>query len=127
MKRLLITYVLSIVVVFAFAETDNDNPGLKEEARQWMRAQSVKFLENKGQMTDMKGDPVPFVLFKVESPGVDVFITEKGLTYLFLKAEKEEKSSGYTQKEDDGISLSEPTPDKNIKTEYSRMVILLLF
>ena len=36
-----------------------------------MKNQPVKFLENKGQMMDMAGNPVPFVLFKVEAPGVN--------------------------------------------------------
>ena len=43
----------------------------------------------KGQMIGTDGKPVPFVLFKAEAPGIDIYITEKGLTYSFLKFEKE--------------------------------------
>ena len=56
----------------------------QEKARQWLQAQPVRFLENKGQMTDMGENPVPFVLFKAEAPGLDMYITEKGLTYVFI-------------------------------------------
>src|SRR5436190_11711375 len=45
----------------------------------------IRFIENKGQMLDMKMRKVPFVLFKAETPGVDLYITENGLTYVFYK------------------------------------------
>lgn len=49
----------------------------------------VHFLENKGQMTDYSGQPVPFVLFKAEAPGVNLYITETGLTFTFTRMRKE--------------------------------------
>ena len=53
------------------------------------------FLENRGQMIDMDGRPVPDILFLQESAGLNLYITKTGLTYLFLqveeKDEKEEK------------------------------------
>ena len=58
-----------------------------------MAAQPVKFLENKGQMMDVNNKPVPFVFFKAEAQGVNVYITEKGLTYVFEKVEKTENEN----------------------------------
>jgi hypothetical protein len=68
----------------------NNQAELKEKAKGYLQAQPVKFLENKGQMMDVNSKPVPFVLFKAEAPGMNVYITEKGLTYVFVKAEEEE-------------------------------------
>ncbi|MFO0478715.1 MAG: hypothetical protein ACK50L_08090, partial [Bacteroidota bacterium] len=64
----------------------------KERAKELMAnaKQNVSFLENKGQMMDTEGKPVPFVLFKAEAPGMNVYITEKGLTYVFVKIEEDE-------------------------------------
>src|ERR1051326_2713406 len=61
------------------------------------------FTENKGQMIDMDGNAVPFVLFKQEAKGCNFFITEKGLTYLFSKAEeeKQEKRNPKKQREEE--------------------------
>jgi hypothetical protein len=53
-------------------------------------ASNSSFLENKGQMRTMDGDPAHFVLFKAESGGTDTYITTKGLTYVLFHA-KEEK------------------------------------
>src|SRR5687767_14680207 len=49
--------------------------------------QRTGFVENKGQFTDMQGRLVPFVLYKMQSPEMDVYITETGITYL-LKENK---------------------------------------
>lgn len=55
------------------------------------------FEENKGQLVDMNGEHVPNVLFKVNSSGVNVFVTEKGLTYLFQRYEYTEEMDSVTQ------------------------------
>jgi gliding motility-associated-like protein len=64
----------------------------KQKAKEFMAnaKQNVSFLENKGQMMDTEGKPIPFVLFKAEAPGMNVYITEKGLTYVFVKIEENE-------------------------------------
>lgn len=33
----------------------------------------------------MNGKPVPFVLFRAEAQGIDMYVTEKGLTYVLIK------------------------------------------
>lgn len=55
----------------------------------YLHSKDVRFIENKGQMTDMDGNPVNHVLFKAEAPHVNLYITEKGLTYCFVKFEKQ--------------------------------------
>ena len=70
------------ILFFLFVSTSFSNNGnnktidvaIKEQATQWIQKQPVKFLENKGQMTDMDGNPVPFVLFKAESPNMNMYI-----------------------------------------------------
>ena len=122
--------------------THNNNktfdPKLKEEARQWMQHQPVQFLENKGQMTDMDGKPVPFVLFKAEAPGMNMYITEKGLTYVFLKMEEEDEASRKACPElAEGLKVTagshgepvEPSAicekEENIKIEWNRIDMAL--
>jgi hypothetical protein len=56
-----------------------------ENAKTLLDKQQVRFIENRGQMADAEGNPVPFVLFKARSSGLDLYVTEKGLTYVFLK------------------------------------------
>jgi hypothetical protein len=49
------------------------------------------FQENQGQYTDQNGDLVSDVLFKAESPGLNVWITTKGITYeMFTIHEKKQ-------------------------------------
>lgn len=50
------------------------------------------FVENKGQYMDMNGNPVPFVLFKAQSPSMDLYITNQGITYLLINKKQEELS-----------------------------------
>ena len=143
-KHLLIisTLVHFLMNAFAYAgllpgqHSGGNNPHEKEKASQWMKAQPVQFLENKGQMTDMDGNPVPFVLFKAEAPGMNMYITEKGLTYVFIKAEKEPSDKACSEfserlKEPAG-SHGEPVEpsakaegDENKKIQWNRIDMAL--
>ena len=64
-----------------------------KDSEEQFRSSNEGFLENKGQFTDMKGNPVPNVLFKAESPGIIIWITKTGITYQTLKLETEENNS----------------------------------
>lgn len=77
------------------------DPKLKAQAQQWISAQQQPgFLENKGQMMDSEGKPTPFILFKTEAPGVNMYVTEKGLSYMFIKPDTlPEKNSGREEEE----------------------------
>ena len=82
---------------------------VKEKASEWMNNNSFHFLKNKGQMTDMADNPVPFVLFKAEVPGMNIYITEKGLTYVFIKPEEEKERE------------KEWVKEENMKIEWNRI------
>ena len=88
------------------------NPTNQENAKQWIQHQPVQFHENKGQMIDMAGNPVPDVLFKTSAPGIDLYITERGLTYVFI-------SSSSLSPEGRGDSLYEKFITINVKREVS--------
>ncbi len=52
---------------------------------------SFGFTENKGQMVDTKYNLVPNVFFKVETPGLNIWITKSGLTYQFYQIKQGEQ------------------------------------
>lgn len=56
-----------------------------------LQSQPVRFLENAGQMLDQAQTPIPFVLFRASVPGLDLYVTETGLTYVFNKQTKVSK------------------------------------
>lgn len=72
---------------------NHETHATKAEAQQWLSTQNQKgFIENRGQMTDMDGKPVPFVLFRTEAPGLNFWITETGLVIQTLKTEEDDES-----------------------------------
>src|SRR5436853_7062862 len=83
MKTFLRLFLQSLVFVnFAFASS---NPEKNTKAFHNPENSEVFFLENKGQITDVSGKPVPFVLYESSFNGMKIYITEKGLTYVFTK------------------------------------------
>jgi hypothetical protein len=50
------------------------------------RAAQMGFTENKGQLVDQDGNPAPDVFFKSCGTGPAIYITNKGLTYVFDQA-----------------------------------------
>jgi gliding motility-associated-like protein len=93
---------------------------MKTKTSEWVNKKGEKgFIENVGQMKDMDGNPVPFVFFKAEAPGMNIYITKKGITYLFFKKEKKEK------KNEKGECLLADTEEENIKIEWERMDVEL--
>ena len=47
----------------------------------------IVFIENLGQIRDVKGKKRPDVLFLTRSQGIDMYITRSGITYVFRKIE----------------------------------------
>lgn len=84
-----------------------------KRASELIQTQSVQFVENKGQMIDMNGNSVPFVLFKTEAVGVNMYITEKGISYVFLEMEEKNKKNLFQNKN--------TIPDEKIKTKWNRI------
>ncbi|MDD5570970.1 MAG: gliding motility-associated C-terminal domain-containing protein [Bacteroidales bacterium] len=91
-----------------------NDPANKAKVESWMQDKTVLFVENKGQIADMDGKPVPSVLFKAQAPGMNLFITEKGLTYMFLKSEKDIENESKNER-------PKEIKDENIKISWSRI------
>jgi gliding motility-associated-like protein len=118
--KLKILFIL-FISFFSLGLCNAQTVASKEQAKQWMKAVPVDFLENKGQMTDMNHQPVPFVLYKVEAPGTTVFITETGLTYLSVKSEEEKEEPLSNKEKKTGILRK----DENMKLEWNRIDMTL--
>ena len=75
-----------------------NNPGkdeaLQKKVNNWMEQSALGFEENKGQFADNKGNPVPDLLFKTSAIGMDLYVTTRGISYIFTKSEKVKKNSG---------------------------------
>ncbi len=100
----------------------------KQQAKDFIAnaKQNVSFLENKGQMMDTEGKPVPFVLFKAEAPGMNVYITEKGLTYVFVKIEEDEDEEKEERKPGKHQDLMMPGKhEEELKTEMAWINVTL--
>ncbi|MBI2269359.1 MAG: SprB repeat-containing protein [Bacteroidetes bacterium] len=91
------------------------DPEQKAKADKCMAVQqsSIGFLENKGQMVDMNGRPVPFVLFRLETPDMDIYVTEKGLSYIFKEIKIIEKG----EDEENDIKAGSGQLDSNEEQE----------
>lgn len=61
------------------------------------KTKSLGFTENKGQFKGTDQLPAPYVLFKVESPGLNIWITETGLTYQFIQHEERTENHSNTK------------------------------
>jgi hypothetical protein len=111
------------------AELQKYNPSKKEPDKQQANElianakQNVSFLENKGQMMNTEGKPVPFVLFKAEAPGMNVYISEKGLTYVFVKLKEDEEEEKEERKRSKHQELMMPGKhDEKLKAEFELFV-----
>lgn len=77
-----IRYLLLLIsVVFSFMQ------GHAEEAFRPSGAAAAGFEENRGQMLSDKNEPVPDVFFKAHVPGMNVYLTTKGITYVLIHNE----------------------------------------
>jgi hypothetical protein len=72
-----------------------------------MENQSSSFEENLGQMTDYTGKPVTSVFYKVSTPTMQVFITQKGITYFFLKYNEDQYEEERERRSGSKSSMSE--------------------
>ncbi|MFO0320908.1 MAG: hypothetical protein ACK504_00590, partial [Bacteroidota bacterium] len=99
-------------------KSDNEAESKKRVSAS-MSNRPVKFLENKGQMMDTDNKPVPFVLFKAEAPGMNVYVTEKGLTYVFVKAEEEEHEREREKEKEHKKGMLAGPEEEKIKMEMA--------
>jgi len=127
MKQLFFFIILFVTMLNSAFSFPNQNfinvaPNANEVASTMIKNQPVKFIENKGQMMDMDSTPVSFVLFKAEAPGMNMYITEKGLTYVFIKAEEEEKVLGNKQLATGNEKNKEGKPSLSVAEEGNKII-----
>jgi len=81
-----------LLINTVFSQTPKD-PVLETNVNQWLKnSNGLRFQENKGQMADIQGNTVNELLFKVTTPGTDLYVTTSGLSYVFTKKEVNELS-----------------------------------
>ena len=79
---------LLIICLFPFvlfAGNTKLDKAKEAQVKTWVKKQQLEFVENKGQLKNTEGKPADNVLFKASTKGCDIYITDKGLTYVFTK------------------------------------------
>ena len=66
-------FLICDLQTYADHSTDRNNVPKVES---WISYMPVNFIENKGQIVNDQGNPVPDVLFKAEAKGIDIYITK---------------------------------------------------
>jgi gliding motility-associated-like protein len=114
-------------LLFSFLlKAEESNLNSKEtalaKAKDWISTSSEKgFIENKGQMSDNDGKPVPFVLFKTEAPNVNIWITESGMTIQTLVVRKEEIAESQMNEIEKQESKQNHKPKKRKFIDWERI------
>jgi gliding motility-associated-like protein len=114
-------------MLFSFLlKAEQSNLNSKEtalaKAKDWISTSSEKgFIENKGQMSDNNGKPIPFVLFKTEAPNVNIWITESGMTIQTLVLRKEEIAESQMNEIEKQESKQNHQPKKRKFMDWERI------
>lgn len=91
LMRILFLLIFSFGALASWAgNTDIDKT---KQAGEWLKNKPLAFIENKGQFTDTDGKPADNVLFKASYGNCDIYITTKGLSYVFVKYEEKQQKS----------------------------------
>ena len=77
----------------------------------------IVFIPNKGQIIDTEGKLRPDILYKAELNGVDLYLTYKGMSFVFYKYEDEPKNLAAGEKELNRIhdTFKDEIEDKIVK------------
>jgi hypothetical protein len=70
---------------------NNSTPSKSSKVEDWIKNTADGFEENKGQFTDNKDNPIDFVFFKLATRNVELYLTDKGFSYVFLEKEHNHK------------------------------------
>jgi len=101
-------YYILLFINYCYAAA-NDNLILNERINSLVHKNVLLgFEENKGQIVDNDGNAAPYVLFKTEALGINIWVTTSGLTYQFLKFEntgKEESKLNFDNDKNDSTLL----------------------
>jgi len=82
--------IILLLLTAGMLRAQKKDPDMRSTAEHWLEtANEMGFLENRGQMMDMNGNPVPQVLYKTEAPDLNIWITTEGLVIQTLRWRKE--------------------------------------
>lgn len=79
----------------------------------------AQFIENKGQITDFKGNKHPEVLYFLQADGVNMYFTDSGLSYYFYINEEQAVDTSKFNSEVDRLNAMYAPPET--RTYYYRM------
>lgn len=120
----LLCVLITVNSTLASAPFVYSNVGDKERVQEVLSSQKVRFLENKGQLADANGNPVHSVLYTASTPGLNMYITETGITYLFIKM-KEDKESEWKRWWENHVGNKEDQAKEEIEVEWTRIDVTL--
>ena len=107
---LLAAFILLISCQYALAFTPSD-----DEVNSWVGTPAAGFIENKGQLCDVNNNPAPYLLFKLQDRGTDVYITNWGLSYVFIFSEEKPQNIAAGNNGSDGRKDKSGFPDDKFK------------
>ena len=112
-KMFIILFCFLSLAINASKNVDNSK---ESKAKEWFNNKPLKFIENKGQFACTDGKPAENVLFKSSFGNCDIYITKKGLSYIFLKDEQKENKQILKKDSNFGIKVQE-----SLNTLYYRL------
>jgi gliding motility-associated-like protein len=80
MRSTFINKITLVITLFHLSLMLTASPGIKTPS-----IPSTGFIENKGQLINSDKELIPSVFFKGEIPGMDLYISEKGISYVLKK------------------------------------------
>lgn len=123
MKNTLII-LLFFLSFTAFAGNNKADKTKEAKAREWIKNQPLEFVENKGQFMRTDGKAADEVFFKTSFGGCDIYITDKGLSYVFVKFEEAGSPKSEVrreEREDPKLKFRERKEGENKKVSYYRL------
>ncbi len=120
--HVLVNFLLMLFSISSITKAEKANQIINEKVTSWLNTSSEKgFIENRGQMSDNLGNPVPNVLFKTEAPNVNIWITETGMTIQTLVVRKEEIAESEMTEIERQESKQAHKPKKRKFTDWERI------
>ena len=83
-SKFLLTLIIALSPILGFST--GDDPNLYRKVNSFIaESNHLGFQENKGQVADDEGVAAPYVLFKTHVPNLNLWVTNTGLTYQFMR------------------------------------------
>ena len=123
MKNTLII-LLFFLSLSSYAGNNKADKTKEAKALEWIKNQPLEFVENKGQFMRTDGKAADEVFFKTSFGGCDIYITDKGLSYVFVKFEEAgspKSEDGREEREDPKLKFRERKEGENKKVSYYRL------